>query len=219
MKFPKSFRPEKDLDKKIEELINLDKNLDKSFERPNPGAVKRLLDSCEEYVEIINSKSDSRGVNREAYYLAKRMDYTLEDLKILAQCFRVRDDTYLDVGFYLSSMTNKVVPEWGSTTLVVNEALNGIGAFLKNISLTIEGNVYCFAGAHMLEGELIIKGNSGLFTGYGMSGGEIIVKGNCGINTGCLMKGGILRVEGNIERIFDNCQGTVYQKGEQVRPR
>jgi len=216
MKIPKSFRLEKDLDEKVEELLKQEKLRG----TPDSKVVGQLLETCDIFIYRINAKQSSQGTRFEGIRLANSVNYTGADLKFLSSAIQVKSDDYHDLGFYLSILANKIVPEGDSITLEINSELHGLGAFLdKDITLIIDGDSYGFAGADMKDGRLIINGSCQLHTGWDMTGGEIIIEGSGGHNVGWLMKGGVIRVHGNIESIYPDCLGTIYKKGKKVWPK
>lgn len=187
MKLPKTFIPKKDLEKELERLLK--------GQVYNYRNVAKLFDSCEEFLQ-------SGAENFESQYfeggrLAKKLDYTEDDLRFLSQNLRLNHPDDASLGVYLSVLVDKIVPKGGEITLKINEELNGIGAYLKNITLTIEGSVQSGTGFCMNKGKLIIQGNAKRTVGYLMRGGKIIIEGNVDDLTGCYMQGGSVLIRGN----------------------
>jgi len=217
LKIPKSFVSDGNLDKNIAKLV---------LTKPkyNPSRVNELLESCDEFVDRMK-KGDvgTRDNYPIAEEIVKKLDYTKEDLEALCNYLWVEDIKKKypyhcpeRLGFYLSALINKVVPKGDSIRLKLNDKLDGIGAYLDGIKLTIDGNCFRYAGFEMKSGEMIVKGDAGAFTGQDMNGGKLIVEGNVDRFAGYSMRGGGLIIKGDADSHVGNMMygGVIFIEGE-----
>ncbi|MBU4502050.1 MAG: hypothetical protein KKA79_05625 [Nanoarchaeota archaeon] len=205
MKLPKSFRPEKDLDSKIKDLLSSESLV------YDPGAVEDLLDVGEYFLE--QELDNYEGFYHVGVGLVKGLKYDLKDVEELSK--KIKQGQNKRLGVYLSALINKKITEKDTITLTLEEELNGVGMYLQKGTLIINGNVNNSIGWGMKDGKLIVKGNAYDYTGWCMEGGEVVVKGNANDNTGCYMKGGELVVEGDVNDFtgFDMAGGELVVEG------
>ncbi|MBU4502537.1 MAG: hypothetical protein KKA79_08115 [Nanoarchaeota archaeon] len=187
MKFPKTFRPGKDLDGKIEDLLSLESLV------YNPEVINALLAVGEEFLE--NKYDDYENFYDIGVGLVRGLRYGLKDVEEMSKRIKYGQSRFL--GVYLSVLVNKVITEKDIVTLTLEEKLNCIGMYLQKGTLIIKGNTIDYTGRGMKGGMLIVEGNANNTTGCYMEGGNLIVKGNANDATGGSMVGGKLIVEGN----------------------
>ncbi len=187
MRLPKTFRMEKDLDGKIEDLLNSE-SLDY-----NPRLVNALLYVGEEFLEQEWKNYDD--FYQKGLELVGNLKYGLKDVEELSK--RITPEQNSLLGIYLSVLINKKITEKDTVTLTLEEDLDCVGMYLRKGTLIVEGNVNDNTGCYMKGGELVVKGNAYDYTGWYMEGGDLVVKGNANDNTGCYMKGGKLTIKGD----------------------
>ncbi|MBU4501564.1 MAG: hypothetical protein KKA79_03165 [Nanoarchaeota archaeon] len=197
MKLPKTFRPEKDLDGRIEDLLSSE-SLDY-----NPRLVNALLCVGGKFLE-------HEWKNYDAFYdisegLVRGLEYGLKDVEELSKRIKLETEKHRKLGIYLSALVNKIITENDVVTLNLEEELDGIGMYLQKGKLIVEGNAYDYTGCGMEGGKLIVEGNVHDATGISMKGGELVVKGNAYDYTGCDMEGGKIVVEGNANDYTGSC--------------
>ena len=108
------------------------------------------------------------------------------------------------MGFFLSALSNLAIKDETPITLQVRELgkqMDGLGSFLKESRVRVEGHTKDFTGAGMNDGELIIKGDAGNYLGATMSGGRITVNGKVGDKFGQEMEGGEITINGDAGRL------------------
>jgi len=197
MKLPKSFRPDKNLEDKTEQLI---KN-PKSLIPHDPEKVLQIVKKSEYYLDQLKAKHRAFvDMYRLATWLTEDLKYTQPDIEEFTRNIMKKEEDDKFLGFYLSALINKIIQKDDIMNLTLNTYLTGVGAYLQ-------------------KGTMIVEGNAGRFTGYGMEDGEIIVEGNAGNYTGHEMTGGKIFVNGKIGILDENCKGTIYNKGKKMRPK
>jgi len=222
VKLPKTFRPEKNLDKKTGQLIE--------EAEYNSAKVNYMLDICEEF--IFEVKASNLRLKR-AYSLGKRLapdfDYNKKDLEAMVKQIKIKDDKDIFLGIFVSALWNRINSSNDKILLKPSCKLMGLGFYLDKSLVTIEGDVGEYLGYNLRGGKIVVKGNVGSYTGYLMNYGEIIIKGNSdvglgyGINRGRIilekdadgwvgdnMKGGEIIVKGNAGR----CPGRFLRDGK-----
>ena len=123
--------------------------------------------------------------------------------------------------------------------LRVNGSVKSVGKFLRQGSITVEGNVQEYVGLDMDNGEILVKGNvlerngsvggnmrDGIITiegdvasaivGGAMVNGRITIKGNCKGRIGDGMRGGEIHLEGDYGTIGNVIGGKIYHKGKLI---
>jgi len=234
MKLPKIFRPEKKLEKKVNEMIKI-----------NPLALKKLQESCKEFVKRTTIPTHYGGSlasnymeQGKAYKLAKqfaqKIKYGKDELEALNEKLGLRKDDFM-LGLYFSALVNKIIKEKEEIETGFDEELDYLGAYMKKGTFIIKSPAGLFAGWKMIDGQLLIKNHAESDAGFEMQGGELIIEGNAGDSlgscmekgkiivygnagnkTGEFMKGGEIHVEGEIDYIDKSCSGKIYQKGKRV---
>jgi len=196
MKLPKSFRPEKDLEQKTENLLN---NV-----RDNNKLVSKILQSCEKFVGLQDGKH-SGALYEMGQEFADKFIYDISHIELLAKNLVVKEEKDRVLGYYLSALINKIIMPGDVINLYLNEELSNVIIHLKRGTVKIIGDTGIFTGAHMEGGDLIIKGNVKHSLGYGMNDGKIIVEGNTGNYIANGMKEGRITVRGNSNHYTGNC--------------
>ncbi|MBU4501180.1 MAG: hypothetical protein KKA79_01195 [Nanoarchaeota archaeon] len=187
MKLPKSFRPEKDLDSKIEDFLDSESLV------YDPRVVAALLDISEEFLE--QACDDYDGFYDIGVGLVRGLKYGLKDVEELSKRIKYGQSKLL--GIYLSVLVNKKIKEKDTVTFTLEEELDSVGLYLQKGTLIIKGNTNNNTGFYMEGGKIVVKGNVNNFTGFYMVGGGLVVEGNANDFTGCYMGRGELIVEGN----------------------
>ncbi|MBU4502051.1 MAG: hypothetical protein KKA79_05630 [Nanoarchaeota archaeon] len=190
MKLPKSFRPEKDLDSKIKELVNL---LDS-----NQNTIKNILESSEEFISKYDDYHDIRKLYGLGQDLSMKIDYTDSDLTVLSEKLRIDNTIPFQgyIGIYLNALVDKIAGSYDSILLAPQEPIDGLGTLMEKGTIIIKGNVGNYTGSYMQGGYMIVKGHTGMQTGYSMRGGIIDVRGSVQGDYGIASGGGriIVRV-------------------------
>ncbi len=215
MKIPKTFKPEKNLEKNIERLLSEKPNL-KNY---NETTVGMLLKNCKTFLDKQFHITELSEVYKMGEDLVKKLDFTKEDVEEVSQRIEVNNDDYKYAGFYLSALINKIITEQDVINLKFDVELFGVGSYLKTGKLIIDGYVGHFLGHCMEGGEIITKKDAGNNVGNGMQAGKIIINGDVGCSTGIFSEGGDIIVYGNIEKIADSCKARIHKWGKQVWPR
>lgn len=227
MKFPKTFRMEKNLDDKIQELLEHKDKMDH-----NPAAVKEILKRSRKFVD-----NDERSFFLEDKYLfAKNLvddiSYTYEDLRVVSSNLELQylhkydgsrknmmtylQKTEYNLGLYLSALANKLLTKEDVIVLEPNFIYRCMGAYLEKGTLVVDADVGNNAGFGMLGGNLLIWGNADDSTGCNMQGGEMEIEGSSGNNTGTNMEGGIIRVSGLIKTVAPTYNKGLIIQGEKI---
>lgn len=214
MKLPKSFRTEKDLEKKIEHLV----------EGPDLIKVDPILTAyylLEGYRDFFKQANHRSVLNLEhiGKLVVRELDYTYDDIKKFAMDVRtIEPDTKLwrYPGMYLSSLINKKLTQHCTLTLKLDAELHHIGHKLQKGNLIIEGDLGYRLGDWMEGGEIIVKGNAGDQTGAWMEGGRIVVHGSVGEETGWDMHKGRIIVYGKVKSTFNLCKVKRYKTSTHI---
>lgn len=191
MDIPKSFKPNKNLEKATEQLLEGRKR--------NSKIMNELLISCGWFLEK-KASTDIETMYNVGRVLANDIGYTKSDLEELSE--NITEDAFEDrnLGFYLSALINKVITENDKVVLKPKVDLTGLGVFLQRGKLIIKGDVLDYTGAFMRGGMILVKGNIKYWTGYFKQGGLIVIEGNEGMFTAFRMRGGnIWVVKGDAE--------------------
>jgi len=228
MKLPKSFRPEKNLENSLENLIK-----GKGYD---PKVVHQLVEGYDEF----NTKRQVSKPNFEERYkaaleLASEFSYTKKDLEIAIG--RMKEQGYATLGIYMSALVNNIIQKDDVISLFPHVRLTNFGCYMDKGTvhlyeeigshlgeemtggkIIVKGDVGDHTGFCMKGGKIIVEGNTGVSTGFGMENGEIIVQGNTGTSLGVNATGGIIRVYGEIGQIFPNAGVTVYLKNKKIHP-
>lgn len=214
MKPPKTFTPEKNLDKQVERLLKKP-----DLESYNEATVKILLKKCRTFIDKQTEISNLLRIYQVGEDLSQELDFTKYDVEELAQRIESnnKEDEY--AGFYLSALVNKTLTGNNVIKLKFYGELSGVGAYLKTGTLIVDGYVN-FALGHCMEGgNIIVKNGAGNDVGNGMLGGSIIINGDVGTSTGIFSKGGDIVIYGGIGKIADSCKARIFQKGKKIWPR
>jgi len=191
MKLPKIFRPKKDMEKNIQQLLKEPKHDEKN--------VENLFDECEKFLEQQKEILNHYTVRELGKLLVKHYDepYTKEDLEFLSRNLKYEhSQDYM--GYYLSLLVNKIITKKDKINLKLNIKLN-------------------YMGAHLREGTLIIDGDVNNMVGLNMTGGKMIINGDVGAHLGVDMHDGIIVINGKIDHISDFCYGEIYQNGKIIQ--
>jgi len=207
MKIPNTFRPEKNLQKNLEDLM--------SKTAYDKRKIKRFLQSSEEFIRMYNQTSDLTSIYTKSLKLADKLKYELKDVEVFSQ---VVEEQVL--GLYLTALAQNMIKEDDKVIFKPNMMLNWLGTFWKKGTLVIENDVDTNVGSFMEGGNIIVFGNAQDSAGtlmkggelkiYGcvqnhlgdrMSGGKIVVTQNAGDRVGQYMKGGLLIVEEDAGRL------------------
>lgn len=192
MKLPKTFRPDKDLEDKIDKLL--------VKQDSSSGKVENLFSFCELFLKGVPNYKDLSEVCDFASGMIERVDFTKKDVEEFSKRLYEKEE-YDKSGFFLSALINKVIEEKDTLILKGNYTLSGVGAKLAKGNLVIEGNLGYFSGLLMTGGTITVGGSTKDFTGMGMDGGIIKVEGVLGKGAGSFGEG-----------------GKIYQKGRKVYP-
>lgn len=210
MKLPKTFVPEKDLEKVTKELLSHDLR------------INRLLVSCEDFLDksIGTSPAVKYAVGEE---FASSIVYDKEDVEELSKRIKLQEGSDVSIekylGFYLSALINKVITDQDEIVLALGFELAGIGFYLPRGIVIVKDSVGDWTGGCMTGGKLEIGGNAKDYTGSFMKKGLIIVEGDVGILTGYMAEEGEIFVNGGIESVPQSCRATVYEMDEKIWPR
>jgi len=211
MRLPKTFVPQKNLDRKIESLIEKP-NLRYKY---NPGVVEELLVLGEEFLrtctdeDVYKKKVYEKGVN-----LAGRISYSSKDVEELGN--RIKPGTTKILGVYISALVNKVIKEKETIVLDLKAELDGIGINFKRGKLVVKGDTNDYTAYHMAGGKMIVKGDTNDHTADYMESGNFMVEGSVNDCTGCFMGGGKLTIGGNANKYtcYQLDGGKVIVKGK-----
>lgn len=218
MKIPKTFTPDKNLDKHIERLLSKKEDL-KNYEYYDENNVVILLKKCKKFIDKQTGMSHLDSIHLVGERLADELEFTKKDIEEAIQRITPYGKECNYSGFYFSALINKVIEEQDVINLTFYEKLSGIGAYLKTGTLIIDGYVE-FALGHCMEGgTIIIKKDAGTDVGNGMLGGNIRISGDTGKDLGIFSKGGDITVYGKIGKIADTCRARVFTKYKQVWPK
>jgi len=224
MKLPKTFRTEKNLDNKIQSLLEQNHTL----------LITKLLENCGYYLEDCYNLRTFPEKYGMAMKLVEDVDYTFKHIEILNKELIAKDIKEHYVGLYLSALINSIIGKNDVVTLsyglanlgaymeqgmivIEGDAEYNIGIFNKGGKIIVKGNVNDYLGYRMKKGEIIVEGSANNYIGYSLQGGEIYVKKNAGIQTGQAMEGGKIFVNGDIEHIgLSSPGGSIYHKWKKV---
>ncbi|MBU4503053.1 MAG: hypothetical protein KKA79_10745 [Nanoarchaeota archaeon] len=228
MKIPSAFRPNKELEANIEDLISDDSIREKSL--------RAIINGYSYFLEGMKYNRNNTARYLLGLSIAKDIKYTSKGIGLFAE--QLDKDATQSSGFYISALVNNIIKEDETITLNLNAVLSGLGAYLRKGCLEINGNFLnntgyfmqggCLhiygnglntTGAEMKEGIIVIKGNLNNITGYMMKGGEIKVYGNVREDIGLRMSGGTIRINGGIENFSSNCNGNIYHNGRKIWPK
>lgn len=213
MIMPKTFIPEKNLEKNVKELLKKQKNT------YNELIVLTLLKNCEEFLAEQEYDTTILDVYNYGERRAKKLIYTKHDLEELSTRIDMNhkdDGCYL--GIFLSALINKIITEEETIILRPIVPLHGVGAYLTKGRVIVDGDVGFFLGHYMEGGEMIVEGSAQHDTGNGMKGGRLVIKKDVGICTGIFMESGEIVVYGEIRDIAKSCKGNIYHKDKLVWP-
>ena len=195
MKLPKDFIQYKDHGEHMKELLQV-----KSYD---PKIVEQLTQSCEEFVNGINNPDcPLELLYRSGEKLAETICYTKQDLEQTVREVKIQKYLGIDelLGLYFSALANNIIETPRDTiTLEPKQLLTGLGAYLR-------------------EGTLIVGGDVHEYLGFAMSGGAIVTRGSAGEMVGEAMENGKIIVHGKIDSISMVCKGKIYQGGNLVWP-
>jgi len=215
MKIPKIFTPDKNLDKRIEQLLSEKVDMKGHDEK----TVGELLKKCRTFINRQAGVSNLENTYQIGERLADELEFTKEDVEESVQRIRHYSEKDRYSGFYFSALINKIITKKDVVNLNFYEELAGLGAYLKTGTLILDGYVG-FALGHCMEGGTIItKKDAGSDVGNGMLNGRIIINGNTGHSTGIFSKGGDIIVYGNIEKIADTCKARIFKGDKQIWPK
>lgn len=238
MRLPKSFIPDKNLDKGIEALLKHD-----GFKS---SRVNALLEGCDSFLEFVKSDGihvhygSAKKIVNTINYNQEEMEQTIKEIFLMSP----KQPFGKESGYYISAMINKICKDGDILTLDATFPLSGLGAYLNHdMEIIIKGNVLHNTAFYMAKGKIIVKGDADGHTGNGVKGGELIIegdtgycsggwmhggkliiKGDSGGSTGWLMEDGEIHVEGDIDsismvsRVGNPMNGKIYNKGELVYP-
>ncbi|MCG2718814.1 MAG: hypothetical protein L6408_08285 [Nanoarchaeota archaeon] len=196
MKLPNTFRPNKDLEENIKELM--------SKKNSRSSRLSQYIHTRDEFKEFCKDENDLWARYNKAEMLACGFKYNTQDLYSFAKL-----EYEPELGMYISALAEKFMVGDNSLMFIrLAKELDFLGFGHKRGTLVIEGNVRSNAGCFMEGGKLIIKGNTGLSPGTLMNGGEMIVRGNAGDQAGDRMSNGALILYGHTGKLAGQ-----YMKG------
>ena len=102
------------------------------------------------------------------------------------------------LGEYISFLVNHCEDDEIRIRIPPHHIMHGLGIYLENKELIIEGNGGKYLGNRMKSGKIIVKGNAGTCVGYRMEGGEIIVEGNVKDHCCHMKKNGTVIIKKNV---------------------
>lgn len=210
MKFPKTFRPEKDLEAKMIELSHDQSSI--------KGTIYKLFNGLQDFQDYEKQwKGNPKDSNITqlislAHPIWKDLIYEKNHLEYFVKS--IKPEHYSDnLGVYISMLTNNMIGHEDSLYFQFETVMNWLGTYLCHGSILLDGPVGSCTGAFMMDGEIDvignvkshtgifmnkghidIEGNAGKYTGYGMKGGKIIIKGSNGSHAGWEMQGGYLEL-------------------------
>ncbi len=197
MDLPKGFQPEGIKEEDVRKLLK----------EPGPERLQAMLKSSKEFLKKHHLYDDLDELYGFGADLASDLKYDLNDLRSFIEKLKIRKDEDRYIGFYISSLLNKVTPEGDRLTLKLGRELHGIGAYLKkDVTLIVEGDVGDCAGYNM-NGYLMINGNARDCTGNAMLGVMLVVEGNVRDYLAIHMKGGSIIVKENSGNNIGHCMG------------
>ncbi|MDP2909088.1 MAG: hypothetical protein Q8N77_04760, partial [Nanoarchaeota archaeon] len=165
MKIPLTFVTEKNLDQKIEALLQESE----SVHGYNTLAVGSLAAYSKEFLKGKVEDYDSNY--KKALRLTKGLSYTLKDVEELSKRIGPGEDETL--GIYLSAVINRKIRKKDEVVLSPNGLLTGLGMYLRKGTVIIEGDTRNATGRCMKGGKVIVKGSVRNDTGESMEDGEI----------------------------------------------
>ncbi|MCG2717429.1 MAG: hypothetical protein L6408_01160 [Nanoarchaeota archaeon] len=190
MRLPKSFVPRKDLTGKVEDIITT----------YHSKAYERIKSNYEEFLTLakikrggilsLNNSKEFENMYRFAKHFAPKISYSVDHVSKFCEEFKENQNI---LGLYVSGLLNSTGLKNSKFNLKQGNNFDGIGAYHKIGTITINGDLGDWTGAFMKGGEIIIYGNVGNMTGYKMNSGKITVHG---------------KITGIDE---ENCQGIIYQ--------
>jgi len=162
MKLPKSFRPNKDLENKIRQLII------------KPITKKQQKNQIyKPYYEFLK-KEDEFKEKETAYTTAEELtgsiNYTLPDIEEFSKTI-TKHNKY--TGYFISVLINKIITNKDTIILETSQPIDCIGTRLKKGTLIIKEQVGNYTGMMMKGGNIIIEGKTGHSPGYKKTGGKI----------------------------------------------
>lgn len=201
MKLPKTFRPNKDLEKKTEDLINF------HFPEYSKKRVERLVNTSELFLEEqkkigLYFKSIEQRYNI-ANDLVKNMLYTNLDLEGFIKSLPI-DNKCEPLGIYISALINKLIEEDDIIILDANNEFLGLGSYLERGTLMVKGDIGHETGYSMKGGKIIVKGSVKDMPGFNMLDGKIIINGYAGRWVGNCMEGGEILIGRDVENRVGN---------------
>ena len=233
MKLPKSFKPETDLEKKTEQLIEESKN----FKGYDVNAVNGLLEIFDDFVKVSAVGHTYPEIYYLSFELAGQCEYAKSDIEEAVRLTDLSSDYDYTAGITISAFINKIIVEDDIFVLSPKTLLESLGMYLRKGKLIIEEPMGDYIGMYMAGGEIEIYGDSNQYTGHQMTGGEIIVKGNAGYAVGSSMIGGKIIVEGDaggdigedsrggeiwidgkIGELSKLCEAKIFEKDTQIWP-
>ncbi|MBU4502535.1 MAG: hypothetical protein KKA79_08105 [Nanoarchaeota archaeon] len=224
MKFPKTFRIEKNLDGKIEDLIT-----------NNPAIVKTLFKKHDKFIEDIFDYETCPGKYDACQESLKDFHYEISHIELFNQQLHRFCDVNQYSGYFLSAMINKVIrdddtiyfekvgPNVGDylergTIIIEGDADFNIGCFLKGGRIIVKGNAMSYVGYCMEAGSIEVWGDISESVAYYMKGGKILIKGNAGRDVALGMEGGNLFLEGEVANLGNRRGGVINHRGSIILP-
>jgi len=227
MKLPKTFRPEKNLDKKLEYLIEKNANWYKLEQELK--VVNEAVELYESY-DLFLEESEGTSEEESKYHIAEEIlkrdfhfsRYPSEKSiqRFINHTFRKKADKYSatvadlfsieeDLGVYISALTNLVLKtDNDKLHLKLSKKLNHLGKWMNKGKLTIKGDVGDYLGNGMFGGEIIVYGNAGYIVGNYLENGRIRIRGNVGGEIGSNMKSGKILIGGDAgDYVGDEMEG------------
>jgi len=193
MRFPKVFRPDKNLKERVGTLIQEEV----THSGYDPIKVTNLLYTSQKILNVIKDKNSYiDDLYDSSEKLVNELDYSKSDLERFAEEIKLNTGEEL-IGFHFSVLINKIIKPDDVITLNLKYDLDGLGAFLK-------------------KGTIVVNNDLGNGTGWCMTNGKIIVNGDVKTHTGFLMLDGELHISGDIKHIAPECHGKIYNKGKLV---
>ena len=228
LKLPKSFRPKKDLDEKIENLIK--------GEYSNVDSYHALSKAGSDFLEL--QKYEDCGTTYViAEEFASNLHYGLDDVKNYAESIKI-GPAVENLGFFISALINQHIKRGERIELNLEYPLSGLGAKFKEGGFTVFGDVGSDFGYGMKGGQIQTTRSAGYFAGLEMEGGNLIINKNAGIHLGCRMtggelcawenvygdignemEGGIITIHREMDKVHPTCKGSIYHKYMRIWPK